>query len=143
MKWLKHSGNVLMLWGCCLLGCSPVATTASAVYPGSVAINASLLEAVAPDSLVKVTLVTKDPSTSTHVTGTVVKSDASGMELKDCTIQYSHMTKTPVLSDLPYVSRYFKNTGVGVEKGVALRTYAQSEIAQVEELAATVSGSLE
>ncbi len=52
----------------------------------------------------------------TRTTGTVLKVSPAGIALMNCHVRSSHVTGTPILSKTPWISRMFKNTGVGQER---------------------------
>jgi hypothetical protein len=45
----------------------------------------------------------------------VLKASAEGIALANCTVQGTSVHGVPIVNKTPYVSRLFKNTGIGTE----------------------------
>jgi hypothetical protein len=67
-----------------------------------------------------------------QLTGRVEAVDDDGIHLSEVVVHGRQVSGTPVLSRLPYVSRYFKNTGVGMERSDTTRIIRPDECERLE-----------
>lgn len=70
---------------------------------------------------------------STTVEGTVQKSDASEVTLKDCRIESRNDHQVPILAEIPPLKRHFSSTGVGSEERQEFSVPA-NQIASVQKI---------
>ena len=66
-----------------------------------------------------------------ELTGKVVSIDEDGVKLSDVVVEARSMHANPVLSRLPYVGRFYKNTGVG-RQSVDSQTVALDEFERLD-----------
>jgi hypothetical protein len=94
-------------------GCAALLMTATATQP----VAPTILEQIPPGARVTLRNHTSHggSETRTETTGTVLHASRDGIALMNVQVQSRQMTATPVLSKTPYVSRLFKNTGVGMD----------------------------
>lgn len=65
----------------------------------------------------QVQVLTKQPDSETRTTGVVLHSSPDGLALMNCVTEGRASSQPPwMLHKVPYVSRLFKNTGVGKER---------------------------
>jgi hypothetical protein len=102
------------LSGCTLLDSQSLVSRADSSVAQESTVSPAAAAAVPAGAEVEVMHSANDSCTMT--TGTVLKASTDGVALMNCHVRSSHMTGTPVLSKTPWVSRWFKNTGVGQER---------------------------
>jgi len=85
-------------------------STATTVLPQLSAEDAA---AVPAGSRVEIERRFATAETCATTTGVVLKASPEGIALVNCTVQGTLIHGAPLVNKLPYVSRLFKNTGVG------------------------------
>jgi hypothetical protein len=90
-------------------GCASAPITADVAQ----AISPTTLEGLPTGSKVKL-ISLSTPTSTTETTGIVLQSSSAGVALMNAVVYSHEQTGMPVLSRVPYASRMFKNTGVGV-----------------------------
>ena len=102
-----------------LSGCTvflhPISTSEVSELPADAIVSATDIAALAEGSRVHINRkqVANDRS---EIVGTVLKASPQGIALMNCENHGRAERSVPVLNKVPYVSRLFKNTGVGVER---------------------------
>lgn len=102
--------------GCAVFDTAPSATAEnSAVAPVLPQVSAEEAAAVPEGAMVEIEGGCISGASRAKTTGTVLKAGPEGIALANCVREGHSMTGTPILNKVPYVSRLYKNTGVGWE----------------------------
>lgn len=104
----------LILSGCTTI-LHPVATSEVAEHAAEANVSAGDIAALAEGSRVHINRKQLANNRS-EIVGTVLKASPHGIALMNCENHGRTERGVPVLNKVPYVSRLFKNTGVGVER---------------------------
>lgn len=100
-----------MLTGCLLF---PASTTVSGLPPIPVSgVGPTEVGAVSPGS--KVEILWEHDGYRTRTVGEVLHASPQGIALMNARIEHRDEHAAPVMNKVPYVSRLFKNTSVGIQ----------------------------
>ncbi len=104
----------LILSGCTAI-LHPVATSEVAELPAEAIVSAKDIASLTEGSRVQINRKQVSNYRS-EIVGTVLKASPQGIALMNCENHGRTERGVPVLNKVPYISRLFKNTGVGVER---------------------------
>lgn len=96
--------------GCTMFDTQP--STAATLLPR---LSADEAAAVPEGARVHIDRRFTNAETTALTTGVVLKASRDGLALANCSVVGTSMTGTPILNKVPYVSRLFKNTGIGAQ----------------------------
>ncbi len=101
-----------VLSGCSLMLHDVEPSTAATPLPR---LSAEEAAAVPEGAHVEIDRRFTNAETRATTTGVVLKASPEGLALANCTVVGTSMTGVPIMNKVPYVSRLYKNTGVGTE----------------------------